>query len=114
MLEPCGDNRGQKRERLAVRSRQQEREDGELGEVELEIPYHPLECAIRNFYFRKVEGQICRANLAALHRTGDAIIAEQSAESGPHVNRVDRRRTSDLCRPAPCACRRCPDRARPS
>ena len=72
MLEPCRDDRGQKRKRLAVRSRQQEREDGELGEVELEIPYHPLEGGIRHLHVGKIEGQIVRADRAALHCTGHA------------------------------------------
>ncbi len=87
MLEPCGDDCGQKGERLAMRSRQQERKYGELGDVELEVPYHSFEGGIRNFYFRKVEGQIDAADLAALHRTGDAMITKESAELGLHVSR---------------------------
>src|SRR5260370_3318519 len=97
-----------------MRSRQQEREDGELGEVALEILYHALEGGIRNFHLRKVESQLVRADRAGLHRAGDDMITEESAEFGLRFSRAVHRRISGLCRPTPCACRKCPGRARPS
>ena len=80
MLKAGHDHRRQQDERLAVRLRDQEGDDRELGEIELQVAHHPLERRTRRFHVGDVERDARRADLALSQRRGAGVLAEEGLQ----------------------------------
>ena len=78
MLKTPEHDGGQQHERLAVRLRDQERHDRQLGDVELQVAHRALEAGRGGFYVGELELDEGRLHVATPNGTGDGVVAEQS------------------------------------
>jgi len=77
VLEPAEHDGGEQLVGLAVGLRHQESDDGQFGDVELEVAHDALERGVGHLDVREVELEARALHDALLERQGDRIVAEQ-------------------------------------
>ena len=77
MLEPAEHHGRQQAQRLAEGLRHQEGDDGDFGDVELEIAHHALERGVRHLDVGEVEFDEVAPQRAAAQGVADRVITEQ-------------------------------------